>query len=67
MALMLSNVHDESANSESLLLNMGLGTFHFSTRVVGIFNTGLHYANDDVCPYVVVTACKSYLACIVHS
>jgi hypothetical protein len=37
-------------NTDSLLVNVGRGTFHFSTRVVGIFNIGLHHTNDDVCP-----------------
>jgi hypothetical protein len=48
----------KSAKYWILLVNVG-GTFHFSTRVVGIFNIVLHRANDDVCPYVQVTACKS--------
>ena len=42
-------------------IDVGLGTFHFSTRVVGIFNVGLNNTDDDVSPYVQVTACKSVL------
>lgn len=54
-----STVQEKVLNTDSLLVNVGLGTFHFSIRVVGIFNIGLHHTNDDVCPYVQVAACKS--------
>lgn len=58
-ALTLNTVHEKVLNTESLLVNVGLGTFNFSTRVVGIFNIELHHTNDYVCPNVQVTACKS--------
>ena len=59
MIFTLNTVHEKVLYTESLLVNVGFGTFHFSTRVVGIFNMGMHHTNDDVCPYVHVTACKS--------
>jgi hypothetical protein len=58
---MLSNVHEKVLSTELLLVNIGFREFLFSTRVVGIFNIGLQNTNDDVCPYVQVTACKSVL------
>jgi hypothetical protein len=58
---MLSSRQERVLITESQLVSMGLRTLHFSCRVTGIFNIGLHTIDDDACPYAQVTACKSLL------